>query len=175
MKIKRIIIWIFITIVLLSACGGAQDQPPPNKAAETPAEPSVPAPAPAERDRDGTSNESDTVEYGEPFRMGAGDSITLAGDGLRITFAAVSQDSRCPTNVQCIIAGWATVILEIESGNGDVELLELSIGDISPERASQQQVGDTVIELLEVTPYPRDPGKIAADQYRISLLVFLKE
>ena len=37
--------------------------------------------------------------------------------GLKITFLAVRNDSRCPINAKCIWAGDAAVVLRVKAGN----------------------------------------------------------
>lgn len=52
-----------------------------------------------------------TTPLGQPFTLTPGKSVTI--DGVKITFAAVGQDSRCPPDVQCIWEGDAEVRLRV--------------------------------------------------------------
>eukprot|EP00657_Telonema_sp_P-1_P004455 TRINITY_DN20311_c0_g1_i1.p1 TRINITY_DN20311_c0_g1~~TRINITY_DN20311_c0_g1_i1.p1 ORF type:complete len:118 (-),score=31.44 TRINITY_DN20311_c0_g1_i1:150-503(-) len=47
------------------------------------------------------------------IKVTKGETITL--DGIKIKFAEVLEDSRCPTNVNCIWAGRAKVKVEVTS------------------------------------------------------------
>ena len=46
---------------------------------------------------------------GQPFELKAGETATIAGDGVAIGFERVLSDSRCPRGTQCIRAGEATI------------------------------------------------------------------
>jgi len=46
-----------------------------------------------------------SVPLGQEFTIKLGEQVVLAGDDVRITFAEVLNDSRCPPNVQCIWQG----------------------------------------------------------------------
>lgn len=58
------------------------------------------------------------VPLGKPFVLQFGQSATITGTPLRLTFREPPADSRCPTtaSVKCVWAGSATVRLEVSSG-----------------------------------------------------------
>jgi hypothetical protein len=99
------------------------------------------------------------------FVLAIGQSVHLAGTSTTVTFEAVPQDSRCPTNVQCVWAGNAEVRLRIATGNSRVET-SLNTG-VEPRSASAAGVQ---IELVEVTPAPvAGSPAIPAGDYRARL------
>ena len=54
------------------------------------------------------------------LRLALGGSATVGRDGLTVRFVSVVDDSRCPTNVQCVRAGEAKVQLSLRApGAGD--------------------------------------------------------
>ncbi len=55
-----------------------------------------------------TGRKRDALRVGESMRFDR---------DLKITFLAVSDDSRCPINAACISAGNAEIVLRIEAGN----------------------------------------------------------
>lgn len=89
-----------------------------------------------------------SASLGETFFVAAGESVSVAGAGLSVTFASVVSDSRCPPGVQCIQAGNAVISVTVtrpgaapatlaldtdgprsaRSGNRSVELVGLSFG-----------------------------------------------
>ena len=52
------------------------------------------------------------------FKLKAGKQVMLKGTRLRIKFAAVENDSRCPSDVTCVWAGNAAVQLQLSAGRG---------------------------------------------------------
>ena len=58
----------------------------------------------------------------EPFSLAVGETVTVDGTDLSLTFAAVPRDSRCPRDVTCIVAGEAVVVLEARLGGQETEL-----------------------------------------------------
>ena len=90
------------------------------------------------------------VRYDEPFSLAFGKRVRLAGGNTRARFAAVIEDSRCPTGVQCIQAGRARVRLEVTRGSRAPVSIELGT---DPE-ASTASAGGVTWELQAVAPYP---------------------
>ena len=90
-----------------------------------------------------------TVALGEAFSVKVGESVSVAGAGVSVTFTALVSDSRCPRGVQCIQAGNAVISVAVarpgaspvtltlntdgpksaRSGNRSVELIGISRGE----------------------------------------------
>jgi len=88
-----------------------------------------------------------SVAIGQTFSVGVGEPVSVTGAGLSVAFSVVS-DNRCPSRVQCIVAGHAVVAVTItrpgatpakvtldtdgptsaRSGSRSVELVSLSSG-----------------------------------------------
>jgi hypothetical protein len=84
-------------------------------------------------------------------------------DGTTITVWAVTEDSRCPSDVQCIQAGRVRVALHFATSSGD-SIVEVEIGKtVTTETLS--------ITLDEVTPYPVSTRKISDGEYTFVLSV----
>jgi len=69
-------------------------------------------------------------------------------NGLHVRPVAVLEDSRCPTNVQCVWAGRLVVRSEVVGGSWR-RTLDLELG-------KSQQVADGALTLIAATP-----GKVA--------------
>ncbi len=65
---------------------------------------------------------SGSVPLDQPFTIKVGDTIRVAD--LELKFTAVSSDSRCPPDVNCIWAGDGVVQLEVLRGK-DRKIVEL--------------------------------------------------
>lgn len=50
-----------------------------------------------------------SVALGQEFPIDVGESVSIAGEGLTVTYVELVTDSRCPPDVQCIWAGNATI------------------------------------------------------------------
>jgi hypothetical protein len=101
------------------------------------------------------------------IRLTLGQSATIGRGGWTIAFAAVPEDSRCPANVVCPWMGNGRVRLELVDADGGVTPLFLNTS--SGPRGTV--VDGMQIDLLELLPYPQDPGSIRPDEYNVVLSV----
>ena len=95
----------------------------------------------------------------------------LLPDDLKITFTGITEDSRCPTGVQCIWEGRAVAGFQAEK-NGEKKVFSLTNNE-KPEVEPKQtiEVFGRTIKLLEVTPYPENPFTIQAGDYKVKFVV----
>jgi len=119
------------------------------------------------------------AEQGPEADLGVADTppttITLRiGDerefsGVLLTFLAVANDSRCPSDVQCVWAGDATVELGAgpAAGLGPHQQLVLHP---NAEPRSVEAMGLRVT-LLELRPTPRAASPIPQQEYEVNLRV----
>ncbi|HWW62715.1 MAG TPA: hypothetical protein VN181_15175 [Thermoanaerobaculia bacterium] len=84
---------------------------------------------------------------------------------LTITFAELAQESRCPRTVTCIWAGEATIRLVVRKGSKSQAVL------LSTHKPTTATAFGCTIELVDLTPYPEEPGKHDARAYRAKLTV----
>jgi hypothetical protein len=105
-------------------------------------------------------------ELGRPFDMKPAEVVTI--QGLRITFEGVSEDSRCPTGVQCVWAGDAAAAFRLEHPP-DAALARTLHTNGRFER--QANCGAFVVRLEDIKPYPKEGAAIAPGDYRATLVV----
>jgi len=107
------------------------------------------------------------AEPGVTFDLPVGKTASLNGDGVRITFKQVKEDSRCPTDVTCIWAGDARIELTISrSGSSDdTKILSLSAAN------SEARSGDLQIRFVGLTPVPRQADGNTPRAYVAQLVV----
>ena len=87
-----------------------------------------------------------TVALGQSFTLGLGQSVTVSGPGLTVTFAALLEDSRCPVGSQCIWAGRAVISLTVaKAGMAPATLA------VSNEDPPSSRYGSNTIELVLLT------------------------
>ena len=118
----------------------------------------------------GNPHSKGQTQVGRPFKLMAGRQVTLKGERLRIKFAALEGDSRCPKNVTCVWAGNAAVRLEVSTRGSSSTSVTLNTAGTSS-LAGEQEYHGYKVRLLELKPYPQSAQKIAAGDYTVTLLV----
>ena len=122
---------------------------------------------------DGTTKAADSTQVarlGLPFNLRAGREIAFKGERLRIKFAAVDQDSRCPSDGTCLWGGNAAVRVEARTSGKDRTSLTLNTGK-NASLANEMQYHGYKVKLISLSPYPTSRQRIAARDYVVTLLV----
>jgi hypothetical protein len=89
---------------------------------------------------------------------------TVFMNGVRVTLNSIVQDNRCPANVNCIVAGWVTAKVTLQS-NTDKETLEMR-SDKAPTLFDSYKVS---IESISPISYPGVKPK--ASEYTLTFKV----
>jgi hypothetical protein len=103
---------------------------------------------------------------GRPFDLKPSEAAKI--EGLQITFDGVSEDSRCPTGVQCMWAGDAAATFTLQKPPAAAVHRTLHTNGRF-ERQTEWE--GFVVRLEEVKPYPKQGLTIGADDYRATLVV----
>jgi hypothetical protein len=103
---------------------------------------------------------------GKPFDLKVGSTATLP-DGLRIKFDHVTADSRCPSDVQCVRAGEAIIVVSLVMSNGSPETREMR----TDATGSQISYADHTIQLTALAPSPRSTPPIDPRNYVATFVV----
>lgn len=112
-----------------------------------------------------------TARLGGEFRLKSGRTVTLDGGALRLRFASVPSDSRCPVDVDCVWAGNAEVLVEAAGRGGrGKKTLRLNT-NAGGERGGEAKYGRYTVKLLTLNPQPHSGRKLAAREYTAALLV----
>jgi hypothetical protein len=107
----------------------------------------------------------------EPLTLSAGQDGLIPSENLRLRFAEVLEDSRCPTQVNCFWTGQARIAVAVQPGGGDWTTVEFNTNPASGQTVKVADVGQYSIELLSLDPYPQTPDSIPFEDYRASLVV----
>ena len=95
------------------------------------------------------------VPFDRPFRL-AFDHVVRVGDsGVRLRFAKLAEDSRCPLRVTCVLAGRVRAELQIGPAEGDAQTIELGT---DADRTTATVAG-LRLELQGVEPGPHAAGE----------------
>ena len=110
------------------------------------------------------------ARLGRPLNLRAGQQVTLKGERLRIKFAAVEHDSRCPKDVKCVWAGNAAARLDVSTSRRGSKSLPLNTSR-SLSLFGETQYQGYKLRLVGLSPYPRSNKEIAPGDYIVTLLV----
>jgi hypothetical protein len=118
----------------------------------------------------GLSTRAPGASLGVPLTLAGGQSVRV-DTGLTITFQAVLEDSRCPTDVDCVWAGRAKVAFQVEApGQAAATLTLITLPD-QPTPTPATYAG-YAIALLDLAPYPQQLGQaLALAEYEATVQV----
>ena len=103
----------------------------------------------------------------QEFTLKAGQSVLVRPGGLKVTFERVLEDSRCQEGVICVWAGNARVAVGVSRPGGKPARVELNT-NVEPRR---QPYLHYEVELLDLSPYPKEGQKVKGKSYSVKLLV----
>jgi len=107
------------------------------------------------------------VTAGQEFKLKVGQEVRLKAERVKVRFASVVEDSRCPEGVDCIWAGNAKVSLVLEREGGARRVVELNT-NVEPKTAAAEGYE---VRLTNLSPYPQAEKKIDPKQYAATLVV----
>ena len=107
------------------------------------------------------------ASLGKEFELSFGRRAAVAGEGLRVEFTSVVEDSRCPKGAECIWEGNARLRLRVSADGKEPAALELGT-NLDPRSASYQGYQ---ITLERLAPYPAAGQKLDAESYVATLTV----
>ena len=110
---------------------------------------------------------SDVVNIDRDFDLKVGQTARVDGTGLTVSFIAVSEDSRCPTDVVCVWAGNGAVSLSITDDAGAKTTVVLNT-TLSPRsvRSSAYE-----ISLTGLKPAPKQASAVPLADYVATLRI----
>src|ERR1043165_6118053 len=62
---------------------------------------------------------------GQEFKIKYGQELTIKGQGLKVKFASVLDDSRCAVKATCVWAGDAKIVIRVRQANAKESRMEL--------------------------------------------------
>jgi hypothetical protein len=109
------------------------------------------------------------ARVGQEFTLKVGQQVKFEGTDLLVKFVAVPQDSRCPSNVNCVWAGNAEVAVDLLRDKCTT-ILTLNTHP-RPAASDEGKVGDLRIKLVKLEPYPHTERKISPSDYTATFVV----
>ena len=108
------------------------------------------------------------ADLGEEFSLSIGQTASINGQALQITFEDVIEDSRYPSNVTCVWAGRVSCIIRIVEDSSQYRMVLTEPG------LTDQYTSVTYKEYqltFHVRPYPVSGQSIQKSEYRLQLIV----
>ena len=128
-----------------------------------------------------TPSPSISATVGTEFTLAPDQSAAITETDLTVTFDSVLSDDRCPSDIECATSGPVSVSLSVRQGNGNTTNLTLQTFTDNNGRTPRVQfegiqdraeVGDYLIQIVGVTPYPKDLStQIKSSEYRVVLII----
>jgi hypothetical protein len=113
------------------------------------------------------------ADLGDPFQLKINQIGYIKSENIKIVFLNVTEDSRCPSDVDCIWPGQVTILINITKDNKDTGEYNLTLGTDFDERAIKEFDGYS-IKLMIVDPYPISTQEIELTDYIITLNVTIR-
>jgi hypothetical protein len=108
----------------------------------------------------------------EAFTLAGGQDGLIPSEKLRLRFAEVLEDSRCPTQVECFWTGQARIAIAVHPEGSGWTTVEFNTNPAPGQTVKLVDVGQYSIELQSLDPYPQTPDDpVAFEDYRATLMV----
>ncbi len=110
---------------------------------------------------------SESFPFGLENEFKINDVYHSTDNSLKFSISEIN-DSRCPSDVQCVWAGKADVTIVVESPvSGSLVLSTLNDDMFS----SVDTLGNYSFQLVEVSPYPVSTEEIKLEDYKVTLKI----
>jgi hypothetical protein len=110
------------------------------------------------------------AELDEPFQLKINQTGFIKSENIKILILNVTEDSRCPSDVECIWAGQVTILLNILKNFQSLGEFNLTIPGESDEIAIIEFDGYS-LKMIKVDPYPISTQEIELSDYIITFIV----
>ena len=122
------------------------------------------------------SQKNTQFRLNESFMLRIGHTAEWQEDPrIQIRFASVTEDSRCPQNIQCVWAGRAIMAITLIE-NDKTKSSALIMGEPAGTGYSKfAQLGDLTVELMQILPHPTASLKIDPERYVMELEIRKEE
>jgi hypothetical protein len=106
----------------------------------------------------------------QEFEIKIGQQVSIRREGLKISFTAVAEDSRCPEGVQCIWAGNGKIVLRLSKARKRAGVIRLN----TTTEPKQVDYRGYDVKLVSLNPYPKQNAPIKRKDYVATLMVSRK-
>lgn len=110
------------------------------------------------------------IDLDEPFILEMDKMVGFKGTDFRLKLVAVTEDSRCPTEAECIQAGTVSIVLALYQGVDHLLDYRLLI-DPANVNGAYGDIGNFRIKLLKVDPIPSLVKSSKSADYRATFVI----
>lgn len=107
------------------------------------------------------------AKLNQEFKLKVGQNAELQDEFLRIKFVAVTEDSRCPLNLMCVIPGNAAVSFTVQQ-NKDLPVTDTLNTYLDPQNT---WFNSYQIFLVKLEPYPMNAYPIPQPNYTATFII----
>jgi hypothetical protein len=107
----------------------------------------------------------------EAFTLAGGQEGLIPSEKLRLGFAEVLEDSRCPTQVECFWTGQARIAITVQPEGSTATKVEFNTNPAPGQTVKVADASPYSVVLQSLDPYPQTPDAIAFEDYRVTLVV----
>ena len=128
----------------------------------------------------GTSSPVEIATLNNEFTLATDQSVPVKKTDLTITFNGVLSDERCPSEIECAASGPVTVSLSVQQDGNAPAMVSLQTFTDQEGRAPSSsfegiedriEIGDYLIQVVGVLPYPQNLSGIKVSDYEATFLV----
>jgi hypothetical protein len=115
---------------------------------------------------------ADPLEFAldQEFVLSGGQEAAIRGENLVLRFSEVREDSRCPTQVECVWSGQARIALAVRPPVGEPTTVTFTTSPApSQDNLTAEVGGGYTIWLRALDPYPQTTAAIPFQDYRATL------
>ena len=109
------------------------------------------------------------IAEGEEFQLSPGQTATLKGKDLKLTFSEVVEDSRCPLYSDCIWEGQVRIKIAVTAPGKQTTLEFIRRGRENGPLV--QPFNGWQLSVLSVNPYPEAGKNIKPRDYTVKMLI----
>ena len=113
------------------------------------------------------------VNLDSQFGLKLGQVALITSENIKIKFLKVEEDSRCPSEVQCIWPGQVKIIVNVLKNERDLGEFNL-ISRMGEEDLAVKRFDGYSIKLIEVVPYPKKTQRLEISDYLVTLVISQK-
>ncbi|MDV2998039.1 MAG: hypothetical protein N4J56_007744 [Chroococcidiopsis sp. SAG 2025] len=113
-----------------------------------------------------------SADVGTQFQLKLSEVASINSGEVELTLLEVTEDSRCPSDLNCFEAGQIQITVKVLVDKQDLGTLNL-ICNASRKDLAIKQFDNYVIEFVKAEPYPKSNQKIKLSDYIITLVVSL--
>jgi len=116
-------------------------------------------------------NSDATAGLGDPVELALGESVSIESEDLSVTFTAVIEDSRCPSDVQCVWEGNAKIKLTLSKLGASDKPVSLNS---SKRFETEVSYLNYRIKLLDVSPQRGAVSShLGQEDYRVTIIILI--